>query len=226
MAAQFDIKRIEAALHGFQQEFDAINARLSLHRERLDDAMLGNMLAAYRFLNTLMQSGVDLFSEAGLHSLAEINHIVLCGTDPAVRREYYRHIVETRSRFNKLVRPVRKWVNKHRNDADPVALASGFYLRMLSRPQLFIEGNHRSGNIVLNYLLVGRGHAPLVVTRDNAFEYLEVSGEIKFTERETVGRGPFKLAGYRREFSRVVRRYASAEFLAEKGAYRVPVAVS
>jgi hypothetical protein len=216
VAAQFELPRIHRALRGFKESFDAINTRLTLHREPIDDGMIDNMLAAYAFLNGLMRADVDLFSAAGLHSLLELNHIVLCGTDPAVRREYYRHVLETRTRFHQNIRHVRRWVERRRHAADPVGLASGFYLRSLSQPQLFIEGNHRTENIVLNYLLASRNHPPLVVTRDNAYEYLEVSGRIKFTDRNSLWAGRWMLAVCRREFDAVVRRYASPDFITEK----------
>jgi hypothetical protein len=49
--------------------------------------------------------------------------------------------------------------------------AAGVYIRILSEPQLFIEGNHRTGALIMSYLLAREGRAPFVLTDDNAREY-------------------------------------------------------
>ena len=210
---QFDLERIRASLCEFQRDFDAINALLALHREPLETEMIDNIVAAYDFLNDLLTRDVDLFSVAGLHSLLELNHIVLCGIDPRTRHEYHRHIVETRKRFHRRIRKVRTWVEKHVGALDPFDLAAGFYTKSLSQPQLFVEGNHRTENIVLNYLLICQERAPLVISSENARAYLDLSGEIKFTQREKFSTGKIKLRGYRREFSEFLARHTRATFV-------------
>jgi Fic family protein len=54
---------------------------------------------------------------------------------------------------------------------------------MLSQPQLFFEGNHRTGALVMSYLLVQDGKAPFVLTVDNAEAYFNPSTLIKETQR-------------------------------------------
>ena len=122
--------------------------------------MRTRILEAYTFLNSLLERGSDLFTPAGLHSLLEMNHIVLCGSGPENRQDFYQHLAETRKNFQRRIKPIASWVLANRNGDKPYRLATGFYTRMLSRPQLFLEGNHRTGNIILNYLLVSKGKAP------------------------------------------------------------------
>jgi DnaJ-class molecular chaperone len=75
------------------------------------------------------------------------------------------------------------------------------YLRLLSNPQLFIEGNHRSGVLIMNLILVRAGLAPFILNSENAREYFDLSSEIKFTQRNTLG-GKIKLFNYGIKFKR------------------------
>jgi hypothetical protein len=53
--------------------------------------------------------------------------------------------------------------------------AAGVYIRMLSEPQLFIEGNHRTGALVMSYILARDGKPPFVLTPLHAKPFFEWS---------------------------------------------------
>ena len=57
---------------------------------------------------------------------------------------------------------------------------------MLSRPQLFIEGNHRVGALVMSYLLVRDGKPPFVLTVDNARSYFDPSSLVKKSKKDSI----------------------------------------
>lgn len=213
MKTRFDIDKIDAALCDFQAHFTEINDRLSLHREDLTRGMIDKILQAYLFLNHLLDQKVDIFSLAGLHSLLELNHIVLCGTDRRTRLEYHSHILETRKTFHKGVRLAQKWVEEHSGDGKPYTCAAGFYAMALSQPQLFIEGNHRTENVVLNYLLISAGEPPFVITAANAFDYLELSGKIKFSDKKKITRGKWAIPGLRKAFIHFLKTEADSCYL-------------
>ncbi len=215
--SQFDIDRIDDSLCRYQERFPDLNARLSLHREPFDDEMRRYILAAYSYLNELLRKGIELFSPGGLHSMLELNHIVLCGTDPATRYEYHSHILDTRKRYQSVVRGIRKWVLARQKSGNPYKVAAGFYTRSLSRPQLFIEGNHRTENIVLNYLLLSRGIPPFIVTPENAVEYLELSGRIKFCNRASIKDQLTDLAAYRQNFQTFLQKNVEALYTIGEG---------
>lgn len=211
--SRFNITKISKELEDFLKNFPAINAGLSTKREPFTRTMLENILQAYAFLNELLESDIDLFLPSGLHHLLELNHLVLCGRDPKTRTEYFHHIDHTRKKFNKRIHPIRDWVLKHRRDKDPFELAAGFYAKALSKPQLFLEGNHRTGNIILNYLLLSRGQPPYVISVSTAREYLELSGDIKFTDSENTFESAFKLPGRRTRFREFLARCVDERFL-------------
>jgi hypothetical protein len=66
------------------------------------------------------------------------------------------------------------WHYAHRAES-PWKRAAGTYVRALSMPQLFIEGNHRTGALIVSYLLVRSGYPPFVLTRENAKAFFDPS---------------------------------------------------
>ena len=210
---RFNIDEIESSLKSFQAEFPSINEKIDMKREDVSDEMISQIVEAYVFLNDLLDKGMDLFTPAGLHSLVEMNHIVLCGTNPDLRMSYYHHITETRTRFLERIKPIRKWVLKSIDKTNPWKLATGFYTMNLSQPQLFIEGNHRTGNILLNYLLVSKGVPPYIVSPETAVEYLNISGDIKFTDKDNSFESALTLPGYRKRFIALLKEKSDERYL-------------
>ena len=213
MRKLFDTEAIESSLKGFQKVFPEINDQLAIRRETLTDTMVEQIVEAYLFLNSLLRKDVDLFTPAGLHTLLEINHVVLCGTNRKTRSVYYEHLEETRKSFLRQIRPIKDWVLRKRKESDPYHLATGFYSRMLSRPQLFLEGNHRSGNVILNYLLMSKNSAPYIVSSENARGYFDISGDIKFTENGNYLDTALRMPGHRTRFRSFLAANVSPEFL-------------
>lgn len=193
--------RIEDELIDVQRHFPAINAVLNLRRDDFTDTVRQNMVAAYEFLDAVVQQDVDLFSEEGLEALLHLNHVVLLGRgyDP---RAYGRHISETRARFfanfRRYVKPIRRWYRRHRTE-NPYKVAAQVYVGVLSQPQLYQEGNHRTGSLIASGILLQNGCPPFVLTRRNAVAYFNPSSKIKFTDKRTV-RGKLRLPKYRRKF--------------------------
>ncbi|MFP4011210.1 MAG: hypothetical protein ACLFUM_05880 [Spirochaetaceae bacterium] len=213
MTVLFDLERIEQALHGFRSAFSQVNERLSMQREELTDEMVAHILQAYGFLNEMLEKGMDVFTPAGMHGILELNHLVLCGSDPRVRSDYYAHLSATRKRFLKRIHPIRTYVLKNRKRRrDPHELATVFYSKLLSYPQLFLEGNHRTGNILLNYILSSAGAAPYVPTEADAHIYLNLSGDFKLTERDNSFDTTLKMPKYRKQFQTFLREYGDPGF--------------
>lgn len=206
MKSGFNIEEIRRALEDLLDRYGSVREHLTLQREVLTAEMVENMVEAYSFLNDLLAREMDVFTPAGMHGMLELNHLVLCGNDPKTRSEYYTHIAATRKRFLKSIRPISAWVLKQRKrNYNPFELAAGFYSRVLSYPQLFLEGNHRTGNILLNYLLVSAEVAPYVATADNAHIYLNLSGDFKLSEKDNTFDTTLKMPVYRRRFEAFLR---------------------
>jgi prophage maintenance system killer protein len=168
---RLDLKTIEQSLRDVQREFPKINELLHSRRDSMTDAVLENMLAGYAFVDKAVADGADLFTLRHIPDLLEFNHIVLCGLDQQVRQEYQTHIEATAQRFYEQeefnIDDILRWYYKHENES-PWKRAAGVYVRILSQPQLYIEGNHRTGALIMSYILVRDGKAPFKATTKTA----------------------------------------------------------
>ena len=183
---RLDLQAIEQSLRDVQREFPKINELLQSRRDSMTDAVLENMLAGYAFVDRAVADGVDLFTMRHATALLEINHIVLCGLDEQVRQEYQAHIEITTQRFYEQgegnIGDILRWYDRHDGESS-WKRAAGVYVRLLSQPQLYIEGNHRTGALIMSYILMRDGKAPFVLTVDNAKAYFDPSTLIKETKK-------------------------------------------
>jgi hypothetical protein len=216
--AAFELNAVRASLDRVKEQFDWINERVYGRREKLTGEMVSNMVEAYDYLNGLLEKGIELFSPAGLYSMLELNHIVLCGRDPAKRAEYFTHVQETRKRFQENIKPIQEWYGKKGREQGPFKKASSFYVRMLSQPQLFLEGNHRTGNIILNYLLFNEDVPPFVLSVENALEYFNPSTKIKFSSKQNMFDNIAAVPGYEKEFRHMLEKYVDSKYVRERRA--------
>jgi hypothetical protein len=206
--------RIEDELRDVQRHFPTINAVLNLRRDDFSDTVRQNMLTAYEFLDAVVKEDLDLFSDEGLEALLRLNHLVLLGRgyDPLA---FGRHISVTRRQFfdnfRQCVKPIRRWYRKHETE-NPYKVASEVYVGVLSQPQLYQEGNHRTGSLIASGILLQNGCPPFVLTRQNAIAYFNPSSEIKFADKRTI-RGKLRLPKYQHEFREFLQQNVNQAFV-------------
>jgi hypothetical protein len=144
----------------------------------------------------------------------QLNHLVLLGREYD-SREFRRHISATLERFfanfRQYVKPIRPWYRKHETE-NPFKVAPQVYIFVLSQPQLYQEGNHRTGSLIASGILLQSGCPPFVLTRQNAIAYFNPSSEIKFTDKRTI-RGKLRLPRHRRRFRDFLQQNVSAKFV-------------
>ena len=184
-----DLQSIEASLRGVQCEFPLINQDLNFSRERMDDEVVDNLISGYAFINHLLEANIDLFALGSSSYLLELNTRVLCGMSEQKRREYHKHIAANSKYFyertNAGIVDLYEWYTLQRN-APVWHRAAGIYIRILSEPQVFIEGNDRTGALVMSYILAKEGQPPFVLTAANAKAYFESSAQIKKLPRNSL----------------------------------------
>ena len=208
---RLNIDKIIESLSEVQRGWDELNQHLLVHRENITDEIIQNMVSAYYYLDHLIADRVKIFSKDGLHHILELNHIVLCGQDPVVRMEYGHHLIETRRKFYENVKPIRKWYKKN-HDSSPLKVAAEVYVGVLSRPQLFIEGNHRTGSLIASYILLRKKHYPFVLNMENAEAYFNPSSRIKFSNKRSI-KGKLKLPKYEKEFKKFLEENISGDYV-------------
>jgi hypothetical protein len=177
-----NLSAIRSSLTEVQRHFSRLNDCLLEPRDPFSNEVLENVLEAYALIDDYVTRGVDLFDLQHVDLMLEINATVLCGNDPADRLEFAGHLVATEKHFFNNeeggIKDLFDWYDKHR-DESPWKRAAGVYVRILSKPQLFIEGNHRSGSIIASYLLLREGLSPFVLTVDNAEGFFNPSSVIR-----------------------------------------------
>jgi len=181
----------------------------------MSDDVVVRMVAGYAFVDALVADDVDLFAMGNLKYLLELNTVVLCGTDPARREEYARHRTITDERFYEErqggIRDVMEWYERHVTES-PWRLAAGVYIRIVSKPQLFIEGNHRTGALAMSYLLIRSGEPPFVVTTETAAAYFDPPTDIRDIRKQGVTM-LFRLPGLQRRLATFLATHADRRFL-------------
>jgi hypothetical protein len=185
-AHRLDLTAIAVALADVQRAFPSINARLEMKREAMSDRVVAFMLEGYAYVDQLLAERVDALEMGRLSVFLELNHRVLCGADPEERRHHHRHLEATEHAFyddeRGGIRDVREWYERNRQTS-VWRRAAGVYVRILTEPQLFIEGNHRTGALIMSYLLAREGKPPFVLTVDNAEAYFKPSALIRRTRK-------------------------------------------
>jgi hypothetical protein len=185
---RLNLKAIERSLREVQREFPKINEVLQSRRDSMTEEVFQNMMAGYAFVNWAVSDDTDLLDPRYVAGLLELNHIVLCGRDPNERREHRKHIQATTQRFYEQeefnIESVVRWYRDHKHES-PWKRAAGIYVRILSQPQLYIEGNHRTGALIMSYVLTRDGKAPFVLTVGNAKAYFDPSTLIKETQKSS-----------------------------------------
>jgi hypothetical protein len=212
---RLNLSAIESCLRDVQKEFPRINEHLKSHRDAMVDAVVANMMAGYAFVDRAIAERTDLFAMGNSRHLLELNHLVLCGNDPEKRRDLAAHFEATERHFYAEegggVRDIMEWYALH-GSATVWKRASGVYIRVLSEPQLFIEGNHRSGALIMSYLLVRERQPPFVLTVENAKAYFDPSTLIRQTKKHSFAM-LVRMPKLKRRFARFLQDQADERFL-------------
>ncbi|MFB4391818.1 MULTISPECIES: hypothetical protein [unclassified Pseudomonas] len=186
---RLDLPAVERALREVQRSFAELSQQFTEPRDPFTDEVLLNVVEGYALIDEYVARGVDLFALQQLDKMLEINATVLCGTDPARRREFAQHLEATEAHFfNNVeggIKDLYNWYCSYGSDSI-WKRAAGVYVRILSKPQLFIEGNNRTGSLIVSYLLMRAGLPPFVLTLDNAEGYFNPSSVIRNSAKHGV----------------------------------------
>lgn len=222
--ARLNLQAIDASLCAVQADFGRINRTLAMPRDPMTDEVRANMLAGYRFVDEALARGLDAFGLGQSGWLLELNTLVLCGTDEAKRREFEPHIAATARHFyghdGDGVGAFIGWLERHR--ADSVwRRAAGAYIHILSQPQLYLEGNHRTGALIMSYILAREGQPPFVLSVGNARAYFDPSSLIKATHRDGLGL-LLRMPKLKKRLAALIKNHAGERFLVAStaGAWR------
>jgi len=216
---RLNLPAIESSLRAVQADFARINQTLSMPRDVMTDEVRANMMAGYRLIDDAIAQGLDLFQLGNSKCLLELNTLVLCGADENKRRDFAQHIASTRQRFYDHagggIGALMEWLDRHKGD-DVWTRAAGTYIHILSRPQLYIEGNHRAGALIMSYLLAREGRPPFVLSVPNAKAYFDPSTLVKETKKDSLGM-LIRLPRLKERFAKLLKENAEERYLISPG---------
>ncbi|MCG6897752.1 MAG: hypothetical protein LJE61_08160 [Thiocapsa sp.] len=212
---RLNLPAIQSSLRAVQTDFDRINRTLTTPRDAMTDGVLSNMMAGYRLVDDALASGLNPFEMGHSRWLLELNALVLCGTDACRRAEFAAHIASTERHFYENegggIGALMDWLQRHQ-DEKVWYRAAGAYIHILSQPQLYIEGNHRTGALVMSYILAREGQPPFVLSVENAKAYFDPSSLAKDTRRHGLSM-LIGLPKLKKRFAKLLRENGARRYL-------------
>lgn len=188
-ARRLNLEAVESSLRAVQTQFNVINRSLSTPRDPLSDSVLERLMLGYRQVDALLAAGVDPFALGNSKQILELNVLVLCGADRALRGECTQLVEATGQRFYEKgdggIEALVHWVWSMQGESI-WRRAGSTYIHLLSQPQLFIEGNHRTGALLMSWMLARAGKPPFVLSVDNAKAYFDPSTVAKNSRKRTL----------------------------------------
>jgi prophage maintenance system killer protein len=213
--SRLNLPAIESTLRALQADFSRINRVLTTPRDPMTDEVRTNMMAGYECVDDALARGLDFFGPGNSRRLLELNMLVLYGHDEDTRRQQARHLDLTEQHFyeqdDRGIGDLMEWYQRHAEE-DLWKRAAGAYIRILSRPQLYIEGNHRTGALVMSYLLAREGKPPFVLSAENAKAYFEPSMLVKDTKKHSLGM-LIRLAKLKKRFAKLLKENSDKRYL-------------
>lgn len=200
-----DLKAVEKSLIRVERNWEKIDDELEKRKIGRKDTPFNadirdRMVCAYEHLDGLLRKGIEPFEDDSISEILEINNMVHYGTNDRLRLEYNKAINANAKKYYGNIDPIIRWHKKHIKSDSPLKVASEIYVAILGRPQLFIEGNHRSGSVVSSWISMYFGHPPFVLSPENAIAYFAPSAEIKAFADKSTWRGRSRLPKYRKSF--------------------------
>ena len=200
-----NLSAIDESLHEVQKDWPLIDLELAQHRigrkDPFTECLRQNMLSAYAHLDHLIRRDIEPFSTKGVAQMLTLNNRVHYGNDKALMAEFKSAISANAEKFHTNIGAIARWYRRHADRGDhPYKLAAETYVSILGQPQLFIEGNHRTGSLIASWINLRAGYPPFVLSVANAVAYFAPSAEIKLFGDRSTWRGRRRLPKYRRSF--------------------------
>ena len=217
--SRLNLAEIRSCLVRTQHQFKHINAELTVKKTPPSDEVIANLLSGYALIDEFIAEGIDLFEYGNSHFFLELNHTVLFEHAPVSATEDASQFEATENYFYQNqtagIGQLMEWLNIH--DHDSVwKQAAGIFTFMLSQPQLFLEGNHRTGSLIMSYVLMKKGHAPFVLSAENARFFFEPAEMTKKRSKNNLVDDWLYLPKQTRKFACLLEKEQDKAFVLEQ----------
>ena len=216
---RLNLERIDSSLLTVEMRWGEIDDELELRGIGRKDTPFTatvrmRMMSAFCYLDVLLSQQIPPFSPESIEYMLLLNQRVHYGTDQQLLSEYVKALKATAEKFYQHIGPIQQWYEDHQNRGDhPLKLAAEIYVSILGYPQLYIEGNHRTGSLIANWITVYHGFPPFVLSFDNAIAYFAPSAEIKSFAGKSTWRGMDRLPKYRKSFLTFWESHIDSQYL-------------
>jgi len=216
---KFNLEAVEQSLLDVEKNWKQIDDALARHKigrrdTPFDSVVRHRMMAAYQHLDGLLRNSMEPFSPESLREMLELNNLVHYGHNLDLRLQYHRAILFSEEKFYNQIEPIAKWYSKHmKGEPHPLKVAAEVYVAILGHPQLYVEGNHRTGSMISSWISMYYGHPPFVLSVDNAIAYFKPSAEIKKLADKATWRGRSRLPKYRKRFKAFWEEYIDDKYV-------------
>ena len=217
--ARLHLENIASSLQTVEMHWREIDDELDLRGIGRKDTPFNavvkmRMMSAFRYLDVLLSQQIPPFSAQSMKPMLLLNHRVHYGTDQHLLSEYVKAVEATTEKFYQHIGPIQQWYEQHtKRGKHPLKVAAEIYVSILGYPQLYIEGNHRTGSLIANWISVYHGFAPFVLSADNSIAYFAPSTEIKSFADKSTWRGQARLPKYRKSFSSFWEQHIDSRYL-------------
>lgn len=218
---RFNLNEVYSSLEGVHQNWTDIDdqlykTKIGRRDTAFDEIRLERMMIAFEYIDYLLAANEEPFSLESIHHLLELNNRVHYGLSPQVREEYSSSMELTATQFYQQIDFIANWYNSHKDKKKKekiLRLPPEIYVSVLSFPQLYVNGNHRSGSLIANWISMYYGQAPFVLSVENALAYFEPSAHIKkFAEKLSI-RGKLGLPKYHKSFGKFWQQYIDEKYI-------------
>lgn len=221
MAAKtrLNIAAIRSCLRDTQHNFKRINAGLTVKKTPPSDEVIENLISGYELIDQYIADGIDLFCYGSSQYLLDLNHTVLYEHCTVSVTEDESQFEATEEYFYETqdggIGQLMEWLNIHNHDS-VWRKASGIFTYMLSQPQLFLEGNHRTGSLIMSYVLMQEGHAPFVLSAQNARHFFEPAEMTKKRRKQKILDDLLYLPKQSKKFAKLLKKEQNMDFVLHK----------
>ncbi|HDY84658.1 hypothetical protein LCGC14_1347390 [marine sediment metagenome] len=212
---RLNMDAIRSSLEVTQHNFKKINSTLTIKRKPPSDEVIDNLLAGYAKIDAYLENGTDLFGMGNSHLILELNHIVLYHNSAISIEEDKSQFKATQLHFydgkDGGIGQLMDWLSLNKNTKIWKKTA-GVFTHIISQPQLFLEGNHRTASLIMSYLLIKEGLSPFVLSYENAKHFFEPAELIKKRRKKTLIDEYIHLPKQTRLFAKLLQNEQTQKF--------------
>jgi hypothetical protein len=181
MTSRLNLREIADQLCEVELNWPRIDAALQRsnvgHKEPFTALLRTNMVSTYAYLDTLLSNRAAPFSLDGIDHVLALYERVHYGDELALRVEFASAIDANVDKFNVQIEPIAVWYWRHAGRGQhSYKRAAETYISIIGQPQLFIDGNHRSGSLIASWINLWAGSPLFVLSEQNAVAYFGLSG--------------------------------------------------